>query len=108
MWELFWVTFLIAALILEAPFAHAATDDEKKQCVQYDKQPITLTGTVLVRKIDYGKGDDAPPEGSVPFPLLVLDQNQFAPGVLMMKRNPVSGRYRLPTNALEHGQLRRA
>jgi hypothetical protein len=33
-----------------------------------------LTGTVLVRKIDYGKGNDAPPEGSVPFPLLVLDQ----------------------------------
>jgi hypothetical protein len=28
---------------------------------------------VLLRKINYGK-DDAPPEGSVPFPLLVLDQ----------------------------------
>jgi hypothetical protein len=28
----------------------------------------------LVRKIHYEKTDDAPPEGSVPFPLLVLDQ----------------------------------
>jgi hypothetical protein len=52
----------------------AATEDEKKYCVQYDK-PVTVTGTVLVRKIDYGKNPgDAPPEGSVPFPLLVLDQ----------------------------------
>jgi hypothetical protein len=40
--------------------------------VQYYEQPVTLTGTVLVRKIDYGKTDDAP--RSVPFPLLVLDQ----------------------------------
>jgi hypothetical protein len=24
---------------------------KKKQCLQYDKQPVTLTGTVLIRKI---------------------------------------------------------
>jgi hypothetical protein len=30
--------------------------------------------TALLRKIDYGKNGDAPPEGSVPFALLVLDQ----------------------------------
>jgi hypothetical protein len=38
------------------------------------KRSTVLTGTVLVRKIDYGKSGDAPPEGSVPFPLLILDQ----------------------------------
>lgn len=69
---------MTAALVFGGPLAgtaaNAATDDEKKQCVQYDKQSVTLTGTVLVRKIDYGKDDDAPPEGSVSFPLLVLDQ----------------------------------
>jgi hypothetical protein len=66
--------FLSLALLLIMGGANAATDDEKKQCLQYDKEPVTLTGTVLVRKIDYGKDDDAPPEGSVPFPLLILDQ----------------------------------
>src|SRR5262245_11706020 len=65
---------LAFTLLLVASGVNAATDDEKKQCLQYDKQPVTLTGTVLVRKIDYGNDDDAPPEGSVPFPLLVLDQ----------------------------------
>lgn len=76
-WKLFWPTFaVVTALVLgAAPFAYAATDDETKtQCVQYDKQTVILTGTVLIRKIDYGNGNDAPPEGSVPFPLLVLDQ----------------------------------
>ena len=58
-------------MLLMMSGANAATDEEKKPCLQYDKQPVTLTGTVLVRKIDYG---NAPPEGSVPFPLLVLDQ----------------------------------
>jgi hypothetical protein len=70
---------LVAALVFVfgAPLAYAAnavTDDEKKQCVQYDKQSVTLSGTVLVRKIHYDNSNDAPPEGSVPFPLLVLDQ----------------------------------
>jgi hypothetical protein len=62
---------------LRSPLAHAAnavTDAEKKQCVQYDKQPVTLSGTVLVRTIHYDNSNDAPPERSVPFPLLVLDQ----------------------------------
>ena len=63
----------VAALsVLSASAVHAtnaATDNEKKQCLQYDKQSVTLTGTVIVRKIDYGKTDDAPPEGSVAFPL---------------------------------------
>ena len=65
---------LALTLLLIMSGANAATDDEKKHCLQYDQQPVALTGTVLVRKIDYRNGDLAPPEGSVPFPLLVLDQ----------------------------------
>jgi len=52
--------------------ARAATD-EYAGCLAYNK-PVTLTGTVLLRKIRYESSDDAPPEGSIPFPLLVLDQ----------------------------------
>jgi hypothetical protein len=62
----------VLAVQLMAYDANAATD-EYEGCLAYNK-PVTLTGTVLVRKIDYGKNDDAPPEGSIPFPLLVLDQ----------------------------------
>jgi hypothetical protein len=64
----------VIALLLSLSGANAATDDEKKHCLQYDKQSVALTGTVLVRKINYRDPDDAPPEGSVSFPLLVLDQ----------------------------------
>jgi hypothetical protein len=64
----------VAALLLSLSSANAATDDEKKNCLQYDKQSVTLTGTVLVRKITCKDSDDAPPEGNVSIPLLVLDQ----------------------------------
>jgi hypothetical protein len=60
------------ALLVSSISANAA-NDEYKGCLAYEK-PVTLTGTVLVRKINYGKDADVPPEGSVPFPLLVLDQ----------------------------------
>jgi hypothetical protein len=93
----------IAALMIMIGSANAATDDEKKHCVQYDKQPVTLTGTVLVRKINYGKGNDAPPRVAFHFPYLSLT-NQFAHGVLMKNPNP-SGRSRLPTNVHAYGQL---
>jgi hypothetical protein len=66
------ILFVLAMGLLIANVANAATD-EYEGCLEYDK-PVTLTGTVLLRKINYGKNDYAPPEGSVQFPLLVLDQ----------------------------------
>jgi hypothetical protein len=66
------ILFVLAVQLLMANYANAATD-EYEGCLAYNR-PVTLTGTVLARKIDYGKNDEAPPEGSVPFPLLVLDQ----------------------------------
>jgi hypothetical protein len=66
------VLLVLAVQLLMANVANAATD-EYEGCLAYNK-PVTLTGTVLLRKIDYGKNDDAPPEGSIPFPLLILDQ----------------------------------
>jgi hypothetical protein len=62
---------ILTAILLMMSGANAATNDEKRDCLQYDKQPVTLTGTVLMRKID---SDDAAPGSRVPFPLLVLDQ----------------------------------
>jgi hypothetical protein len=62
---------LIAITMPAASGANAA--DEYEGCLTYNK-PVTLTGTVLIRKINYETTDDAPPEGSVPFPLLVADQ----------------------------------
>jgi hypothetical protein len=61
-----------SAALAVASGANAATD-EYEGCLAYNK-PVTLTGTVLIRKINYEKLEDAPPEGSVPFPLLVADQ----------------------------------
>jgi hypothetical protein len=61
----------IAMTMPTASGANAA--DEYEGCLSYNK-PVTLTGTVLIRKIEYKKTDDAPPEGSIPFPLLVADQ----------------------------------
>ena len=61
----------VAVLMPAASGTHAATD-EYAGCFAYNK-PVTLTGTVLIRKINYEKMEDAPPEGSVPFPLLVAD-----------------------------------
>jgi hypothetical protein len=52
--------------------ARAATD-EYQGCLAYNK-PVTLTGTVLLREIRYESNDDAPPEDSIPFPFLILDQ----------------------------------
>ena len=66
------IVVLVLTAQLMANVANAATD-EYQGCLAYNK-PVTLTGTVLLRKIGYGKNDDAPPEGSIPFPLLVLDQ----------------------------------
>ena len=60
-----------AVQLLMARFASAATDNYEG-CLEYNN-PVTLTGTVLLRKTDYRK-DDMPPEGIVSFPLLVLDQ----------------------------------
>jgi hypothetical protein len=68
------IPFILSAMLLMMSGINAATDEEQKHCLQYDKQPVTLTGTVLLRKITYKDPGDAPPEGSVPFPLLVLDQ----------------------------------
>ena len=62
----------IAIMMPALSGANAATD-EHEGCLAYNK-PVTLTGTVLVRKINYENEEYAPPEGSVPFPLLVLDQ----------------------------------
>jgi hypothetical protein len=72
-------TFLLVAtaLLLLANPAHAVDASTKKYCVQYDKQVITVTGNVLIRKIEYDNPNDAPPEGrggSVRFPMLILDQ----------------------------------
>jgi hypothetical protein len=61
------------ALLLTADGANAGPTDEYEGCLAYNKK-VTLTGTVLIRKINYKNRDDTPPEGSVPFPLLVLDQ----------------------------------
>jgi hypothetical protein len=66
------VVFILIVILLMTSDANAATN-EYEGCLAYNK-PVTLTGTVLVRKINYGKSDMGPPEGSVPFPLLVLDQ----------------------------------
>jgi hypothetical protein len=66
------ILFVLAAQLLMANVSNAATD-EYERCLAYNK-PVTLTGAVLLRKIDYEKNDDAPPEGTIPFPLLVLDQ----------------------------------
>jgi hypothetical protein len=66
------ISIVVAVQLFMASLANAATD-EYAGCLAYD-ETVTLTGTVLLRKIDYKKGDDMPPEGSVSFPLLVLDQ----------------------------------
>jgi hypothetical protein len=65
------ILFVLAVQLI-ADDANAVTD-EYEGCWAYNR-PVTLTETVLLRKIDYGKNDDAPPEGSILFPLLVLDQ----------------------------------
>src|SRR5207247_853304 len=66
------ILFVLAVELLIANVANAATD-QYEGCLEYNK-PVTLTGTVLLRKINYEKNDVAPPENSVQFPLLVLDQ----------------------------------
>ena len=66
------VSIVVAAQLLMASLANAETD-EYEGCLAYDKT-VTLIGTVLLRKIDYKKKDYMLPEGSVSFPLLVLDQ----------------------------------
>jgi hypothetical protein len=66
------VSIVMAAQLLMASLANAATD-EYEGCLAYNKT-VTLTGTVLLRKIDYKTREAMPPEGSVSFPLLVLDQ----------------------------------
>jgi hypothetical protein len=65
------IAALAVAMTMTTSSAKAV--DEYDGCLAYDK-PVTLTGTVLIRKINYETTDDAPPEGSVPFPLLVADQ----------------------------------
>ena len=63
-----------------------------------------LTGTVLVGKIDYGKGVmTRHPKVAFHFPCWSLT-NQFAHGVLMMNPKACSERCKLPRNAA-HGQL---
>ena len=71
---------LLTAVALAALVGPAMAFDEKKECIQYDKQTVTLTGTMLVRKMTYGKDDDAPPEGDHTFDMLVLDKQICAWG----------------------------
>jgi hypothetical protein len=66
------IVLVLAVQLLMANDANAATD-EYEGCLAYNRS-VSLSGMVLIRKIDYRKNDDAPPEGSIPFPLLVLDQ----------------------------------
>jgi Domain of unknown function (DUF4431) len=63
--------FAVLTMVLLASVTNAATDDEKKDCLQYDK-PVTLTGTVFVRKVDFGPGEPSWWSGS--FPLIALDK----------------------------------
>src|SRR5260370_29341110 len=67
--------------------AHARAGDvdesTKKYCIEYNKQTITVTGMMFVRKVEYDVPGDAPPEGrggSVTFPILFLDQQMCAYG----------------------------
>jgi hypothetical protein len=77
----------VAALLIGMTvLAHAATEVDvstKKYCIEYEKQTITVTGLMLVRKIKYDVPEDAPPEGrggSVTIPMLILDQPMCAYG----------------------------
>jgi hypothetical protein len=62
----------------QVTFAPVPERSTKKYCVEYDKQVVTVTGTVLIRTIKYDNPNDAPPEarktGSISFPVLILDQ----------------------------------
>jgi hypothetical protein len=86
MLKLYAVPIGTALLILFGPHhARAGDIDEstKKYCIEYDKQTVTVTGIVLVRKIKYDVPEDAPPEGrggSITFPILILDQPMCAYG----------------------------
>jgi hypothetical protein len=65
-------TVFAAALVASVATPGLSETDKYQGCLAYNK-PVTLTGTVLLRKIHYEKSDDMPPEGSISFPLLVLD-----------------------------------
>ena len=88
----------MALLMLFDPHhARAGDVDEstKKYCIEYNKQTITVTGMMFVRKVEYDVPGDAPPEGrggSVTFPILFLDQQMCAYG-MMIPRNVGCGRY---------------
>ena len=58
--------FVAAALLLTMASTHA-----EAECLTYDSN-VTLTGTIVVRHIDFGPVE--PKEWSEPFPMLVLDQ----------------------------------
>jgi hypothetical protein len=64
----FAVLVALSALANAAPKAANETDG----CLQYGK-PVTLTGTVIVRRVDFGPDEPAWWSGS--FPLLVLDHS---------------------------------
>ena len=75
---------ILAALVAPA-FAEVGVPlprehPDRKDCIQYDEQVITLTGTVLVRKAKYARGDDQPPEGNPLRPYLLLDRQICAWG----------------------------
>jgi Domain of unknown function (DUF4431) len=63
--------FAAVTTMLLTSVANAVSDDEKKHCLQYDK-PVTLTGTMLVRKVDFGPNE--PAWWSSSFPLITLDK----------------------------------
>jgi hypothetical protein len=70
---------MVLLVLLGSHHARAGDVDEstKKYCVEYDKQTVTITGMMLVRKVKYDVPEDAPPEGrggSITFPVLILDQ----------------------------------
>jgi hypothetical protein len=96
----------VAALLLSLSSANAATDDGKKNCLQYDKQSVTLTGTVLVRKSPARTLMTRHPRVMFRFPCWYLT-NEFAHGDRMTNPKVSYGHYKSGTPAHAHGQHHR-
>jgi hypothetical protein len=63
------ILFILNAMLLMMSGANAATDEEKKHCLQYDKQPRCSCARSAMEKLMTRH-----PKAAFPFPLLVLDQ----------------------------------
>jgi Domain of unknown function (DUF4431) len=61
----------VAAMSIAVTMATSSANAEG--CLAYNK-PVTLTGTVLIRKIEYDKRDYPTPPHTVSIPFLVADQ----------------------------------